>query len=350
MTVLGPVEPSTLGPTLVHEHLLIDLRDSSFVAPPAELAGIADARVSDVARSVVARYSCSVRDNLVLDDLDLAAAELARFRAVLGGTVVDVTPVDIGRSPERLRGLAEQTGVAIVMGCGHYCEIAYGAEVASLTEDELTEELLQELVHGVGETGIRPGIIGELGVNGEERSTRRRVGEMTAAERRSLRAGARAAIATGAPLTVHLPSRAEAVPEVLDVLDEVGVPLERVSLSHMDTIPDVVLHEEAIDRGVWIQYDCFGMALENDWYADPGDDLRCDWLGRHRETGRLSRVLVSHDVWCKAQLHAHGGGGYSYVLTQIVPRLRSRGFGEDDVAQLLVRGPAAFLTWGEGAP
>lgn len=347
MTVAGPVEPATLGPTLVHEHLLIDLRHSSFVEPPGELAWIADSGVADVDPAVLARNSCSVQDNLVLRDEAVAICEATRFRDAGGRTIVDVTPADIGRSPEGLRRIAESADVHVVMGCGHYCEIAHGPDLATCSEDDLMAEIVRDVQEGVGGTGIRAGIIGELGVNGEERMTRRRVGEMTETERRVLRAGARASALTGAPMTVHLPSRAAAVAPVLDELEAVGAPPERISLSHMDTIPDVDLHEAVLERGVWIQYDCFGMALENDWYNDPGDGMRCDWLARHRDRGHLDRVLVSHDVWSKGQLACFGGGGYAHLLTRVVPMLADRGFSEADVRNLLVEGPTRFLTFGD---
>jgi phosphotriesterase-related protein len=344
MTVLGPVEPERLGRTLVHEHLFVDLRHCSFTPPRPELASLADARVAEVDPGILRANSCAVRDNLVLDDAALAAAELERFSRAGGGAIVDVTPPDIGRSPERLRALAAASGVSIVMGCGHYCEIAHGEDVASRSEDELFEAIVAEL-DGRHPSGIRPGIIGEIGVNGEERGTRVRTGEMTATERRALRAAARASRATGAPMTVHLPSRASAVPATIAELRSVDAPLDRISLSHMDTVDDFAMHDEALDRGLWIQYDCFGMALRNDWYTDPGDERRIDWLNRHRRRDRLDRVLVSHDVWCKAQLASYGGGGYAHLLTNVAPRLLERGFGDGDVEQLLVRNPAEFLTW-----
>jgi phosphotriesterase-related protein len=144
---------------------------------------------------------------------------------------------------------------------------------------------------------------------------------------------------------VHLPSRASAVVSVLDELEAVDAPLGRVSLSHMDTVPDLAVHVEALDRGVWIQYDCFGMALKNDWYEDAGDSRRVEWLIALREQGRLDRVLLSHDVWCKAQLGAYGGEGYSHLLANVAPTLLVRGFDVSDLHQLFVAGPARFLAF-----
>ena len=42
------------------------------------------------------------RDNVSLDDSDLALSELKRYQALGGHTVVDATNIGIGRDPEKL--------------------------------------------------------------------------------------------------------------------------------------------------------------------------------------------------------------------------------------------------------
>ncbi len=89
MTVLGPVASGTLGVTLPHEHLFIDL---------------------------LREY----RANGLLHDEALAIEEVRRFREAGGATIVDCTSEGLGRQPEALRRVSEATGVGIVMGSGHY--------------------------------------------------------------------------------------------------------------------------------------------------------------------------------------------------------------------------------------
>jgi phosphotriesterase-related protein len=345
MTVSGPIPVQQLGVTLVHEHLLIDLRHASIEAPPDGLEWLTHANVADIPPATLAEYSCVPVDNLVIADEDLAVAELRR--AVKAGlmTIVDVTPSDIGRNPEALQRIAVGAGANLIMGCGRYCEIAYPEGGEPGTEKQILAGILSELNEGVAGTGIRPGIIGELGINGEVRGRMVRQGEATRAERRVLRAGGQAASMTGAPLTVHLPMRSSAVAFVIDQLEATGVRLDRISLSHIDGIADFAVHDYALDRGVRIHYDCFGMALRNSLWDDPGDERRLDWLVRHKEAGRLNRVMLSHDIWCKAQLHAFHGIGYDYILTSIMSRLRERGFSNNDLHTLLISGPAEFLGW-----
>ena len=87
-TVLGPVQPESLGTTLMHEHTFCDLW---------EWGGRRD-------------Y------NGIIDDEELLAEELAVYRDAGGSAVVDVTPDGIGRNPAGLRRLAEATGLHIIMG------------------------------------------------------------------------------------------------------------------------------------------------------------------------------------------------------------------------------------------
>jgi len=343
-TVLGPVDPRDLGVTLAHEHLLVDgscffeHRDGDDAEEFARLP------VSEDIVERVRAASCSNRDNLVLDDPDVAVSELAPFAELGGRTVVDVTSAGLGRKPQGLREIAERTGLLIVMGSGFYCEYAHPEIVARSAVDELAGLIVRDVREGID--GVRAGIIGEIGVNGQEKGTWRYLGEMTPDEEKVLRAAARASIETGAAMCVHQPNRASAVGAILAVLAEEAVPPERVILGHMSSVPDFSAHVEALERGYWIAYDNFGMGLlANAWYRPIQDAQRIEWLLEVRRRGFLHRVLISHDVWCKVQLRRFGGGGYAHILRTVVPALRERGLSEDEVDRLLVRNPAEVLAF-----
>src|SRR5262249_38340085 len=152
-----------------------------------------------------------------LNDHELAVAETNLFRIAGGGTIVDVTPPDLRRDPTALKRLALDTGLNIVMGCGHYVEPAHPASVAGLTADEIAAELVGELRDGVAETGVRPGIIGEIGTSGVDKKTMDKRGHVTPEEAKVLRGAARAALTTGAAVTVHLDPRGEGAFEVISI-------------------------------------------------------------------------------------------------------------------------------------
>jgi phosphotriesterase-related protein len=345
VTVTGTIEPEALGVTLTHEHVFIDgsvyferldAEDADeFAAAPVTLTNIERVRAA----------SCSNRDNIVLRDAELAVEELAEYVALGGNALVDVTSsAEMGRDPLALRRIAERTGLAIVMGCGFYCEYAHPDPVARLDVEQLAELIVHDLLEG--SDGVRAGIIGEIGVNGQEKGTWAYVGEMTPNEEKALRAACRASTATGAAVCVHQPNRASAVPEIMRVVAEERLDPGRVILGHMSSVPDFAMHLAALERGFWIAYDNFGMAgLTNAWLRQTSDDQRIEWALEVFRRGFGQRLLVSHDVWCKAQLLRFGGGGYGHVLRTIVPRLREGGLSDADVELLLVRNPAEVLAF-----
>jgi phosphotriesterase-related protein len=344
-TVTGPIQPDELGTTLVHEHLLVD--GSCFFEPlEGEDAGeFAETPLTSDLIDRVRSSSCSNYDNLRLSDLDLALAELNEFARLGGRAVVDVTSsVGLGRDPHGLRVIAERSGLRVVMGCGFYCEYAHPDFIAGAHVDELTDFMVHEVT--AGWDGIRAGIIGEIGINGQERGSLRYLGEMTPDEEKVLRAGVRASLQTGAALMIHQPNRAAAVPQIMRVLEEEEARPERVVLAHMSSVPDFEMHLKALEKGYWIAYDNFGMGhLANGWYRPIADEQRIDWLVELLNRGFVGRVLVSHDVWCKVMLRGYGGEGYGHLLRSIAPRLVARGFHPSVIDRLLIANPAELLAF-----
>src|SRR6266853_4121373 len=165
MTVRGPVSAGDLGITFMHEHLFIDL---SFLWDPPSYEWqkpLVDADINLANRGLLQVDPYVSRHNLVLDDLDVAVAELAPFRQLGGGSIVDLTITGIRPQPAKLREVSELTGLHIVAGCGYYTQRSHPPEVAALSESELLERLLHEIANGFGGTDVRPGIIGEIGTS-----------------------------------------------------------------------------------------------------------------------------------------------------------------------------------------
>src|SRR5690606_21758731 len=194
-TVTGTVPSSELGLTLTHEHLHNDVRPA--VPPPSDtdLAWLRDADTSADIAWLLREHQYSCLDHCTLDDPRPVADDLAAFAAAGGGTVVDVTPPGLGRDPRVLRRLSEQTGVRIVMGSGWYLERFHPSDLSTRDTEELAASLVEEFRSGVDDTGVAPGVIGEIGVSPA----------FTPAERHALRAAALAQLELGVPLYVHLP-------------------------------------------------------------------------------------------------------------------------------------------------
>jgi phosphotriesterase-related protein len=347
MTVAGPVAPGTLGVTQPHEHVLIsflafgpELWEPSPAAYPrgqGSQVGWDDPltpRIYHRAR----RDDALIRDMQALADENEAAEALGEFRAAGGGCIVDVTPVCIARNPAGLARVSAASGVPVVMGCGWYVHYFHAPEVAALSEDAMTERLLSEIAEGAADTGIRPGIIGEIGLSDPIHPD----------EARALRAAARAQAASGLALTIH-PGRDPAGPmEAIRIVEAAGGDVTRTVIGHLDrTFFDDAAFLALARTGCWLEQDLFGYESSYYPYADidmPNDAMRVRRMARLAEAGYLDRLLVSMDVYNKSRLTRYGGEGYQHILWNVAPLMRRRGFSEADVQQVLARNPQAMLT------
>jgi predicted metal-dependent phosphotriesterase family hydrolase len=297
MTVTGPVPATDLGVTLPHEHLLIDLTRQIIIGGR-------------------------------LNDLKLLKQELNAFTEIGGRTLVDCTTDPIGRDPLGLRELSEATGVNIIMGSGLYREPYISREwIDAHDADELAEQLVGEIDHGVGSTGIRPGVIGEIG---SERT-------ITALEERVLRAVARAQRQTGLTITTHTARWPNGLKQ-LAIMQAEGVDPHRVIIGHCDTVPSMDYHAAIAKQGAYVQFD----TIRGDNAYDT--ERRVEYVLSLVRQGHLQQILLSHDVCIRSHLRASGGTGYTYVPTGFADELRKRGLTDDDIHQLLVENPRRALT------
>lgn len=336
MTVLGPVAAEDLGVTLPHEHLLLDL--SCLWHQPRDPARVAlvDAPLTPETRSLLLSDPYHSRTNMLLDDLELVVAEVSRFAGLGGGTIVDLSTRGIGPYPEQLAAIARRSGLHIVAGTGFYVQRAHPAWVASATIEELAAQMIAELTEGFAGTGVRAGIIGEIGTRSPIHPD----------EEKALRAAARAHRATGAAINVHLSIFAHEGHRVLDILlDEEGIAPSRIALSHLDELPDTAYHRSLAARGVYIEFDCFGSEcyFDEDDLREPSDAERVEALLRLLDAGHGRQMLLSQDICTKMQWRHYGGMGYDHILRTIVPRLRRRGLDETTLHEILVENPARLL-------
>jgi phosphotriesterase-related protein len=350
MTVLGAIAPEQLGRTLFHEHCVIDLR-VWFVEPtPAPETGSRDGPIEmGMLADLRRRPFSTVRDNLVLDDQPLAIEELNRYVRAGGKSVVDVTPLGLGRDPLALQRLAHATGLHIVMATGLYVENAHPDWVKEKNADELATFMIGEVRDGVAGTDVRAGIIGEIGLSGLERgSVTSKVGAITSEEEKVLRAAGRAAIETGLAVSLHIdPREPRAGLPAIDVLESEGVPAARIVVGHMDQVDDLDYHLAIAARGVGVEYDSFGREhYSEEWGYDFNwghDSRRIQLVQELVRRGHASQLVFSQDVCMKTDLRAYGGYGYAHVLTDIVPMLRAGGVSEADINAALIENPARLL-------
>ena len=332
MTVLGTVPAAALGTTLMHEHLLNDCRcwwhrptdpDRAHLASEPVHAGIIGELRMD---PFVNLHNCA------LDDEQLAIAELLPAAALGCRTVVDPTCRGIGRNPAALVRIARATGLHIVMGAGYYLETSHPPELANLDADAIADEIVAEAHQGVAQSGVRIGLIGEIGVSGD----------FTDAEQRSLRGAVRAQRRTRLPLMVHLPGWFRHGHRVLDLVEQEGGDPRHTVLCHMNPSgADFAYQTGLAARGAFLEYDMIGMDF---WYADqsvqcPSDAENATAIRRLVDAGCADRLLLSQDVFLKMMLTSYGGFGYAYVQRHFLPRLLRHGVAPDAITTMMVDNP-----------
>lgn len=339
MTVTGPVPVDDMGVTLMHEHILLDGAKAWRCPCDIDDEG---RRVSEqpVNIEIIGELRMNPylnRDNVSLDDADVALRELERYKRFGGNTVVDATTIGIGRDPEALARIARLSGLKIVMGTGFYLEFSHPDWLKTMDVEAIAQFIVDDVGGGEMQPPVMAGIIGEIGVSKD----------FTEAERRSLRGAARASARTGVPLTVHLPGWERLAHEVLDVVESEGADLRHAVLCHMNpSWNDTAYQTSLAARGAFIEYDMIGMDY---YYADqdaqsPSDEDNARGILTLVEKGYADRVLMSQDVFLKMMLTRYGGFGYAHVLRHFVPRLRRHGLDEAVIRRMLTDNPKSVFS------
>lgn len=269
-TVLGDVDPAQLGPTDAHEHLF-------FVTPlqPGE-------EFADVA--------------LAIEEAQTLAAAGAR-------TLVDWTPLGLGRDPEGLRAVSEATGLHVIGSTGVHRDAHYAADdpLRAMTAEALAERFVAD----VAGDGVRSGAI-KVGASYHR---------LQPLERTAFEAAAAAHERTGAPVCVHTEHGTMGL-GIVEHLTGLGVPPASIVLAHLDRNPDAGEHAETAAAGAWLQLDGPGRAKY--W----PDSTILALIGDLAERGHAGRLLLGGDTGRSTMLRAYGGGpGLDYLFARFKPRL-----------------------------
>lgn len=335
-TISGPVPATALGTTLIHEHLMVNLRCywSPSDDPEAAFLPLATERLGRIRANPFA-----VRDNLLIDEPHVAAGELLRYREAGGATIVDATPPGLGRDPRTLEWLASETGVNVVAGCGYYIKETHPPGMDAKSVDDLAGEMIRDITEGMDGTGLKAGVIGEIGVA---------TCPMDPVERRVLEAAAIVQQETGYAIVAHSAPGSESPFEVLGVLAAAGADLTRVVQSHLDDRfrTDIDKYRRVAEMGANLGIDTFGREL---YYSArrrqlPPDELRVAAIVALIEAGLTDHIFPAQDICFKHELGTYGGHGYDHFLRHIVPRLEHLGVSDGEFDRMLRLNPARVLS------
>jgi len=342
-TVLGVIDADDLGITLPHEHLLLDMSVYFTEPKEARFKRLAHEPVSFENHGWVQYHSYNSLDNLRLLDEEEIIEEVIHCKNEGGSTVVSLSNVGLARDPLGLVNISRATGLNVIMGAGYYISQAQGSDYEKKTKEEIAEEIITDIEVGVDNTGVRAGIIGELGCTWPLKESERKV----------LLAGVIAQKRTGAAINVHQISAGpnDAI-EIIKILDGAGADLSRVVIDHIDlTILPLSYRLELAKTGCYLEYDIFGYPTfappsfggSGVIYNRPCDRERIEQIIELIDAGYLNQILISQDICMKHLLLRYGGHGFAHILRNIVPQMLVRGITREQIHTLTVENPKRVL-------
>jgi phosphotriesterase-related protein len=239
------------------------------------------------------------------------------------------------------------------MATGYFLASSHPPELATKTEEEITQEMVRDITVGVGDTGVRAGIIKlGLGMPWED------------SERKVMRACAAAQQRTGVAINIHPSWSDELVLETIKILGDAGADLSRIVISHLDGIcypfsPATI--RKIADAGCYIEFDTFGHPVLPFLPSSttPGRVITTEGrlIGRRSEVDRinaikcliddgyLNHILISHDIGYKHCYATCGGAGYAHILRNLVPWMRLAGISDEQIHTMMVENPKRVLSF-----
>ena len=308
----GTIASSTMGKTLIHEHILVAFPGWQF-----------DIKLPKYSR---ADYVSQVVDRLQeLKDCGCS-------------TIVDPCPMDLGRDVEFVAEVAQKSGVRIVVATGVYTEADCGlSAIKWQPKEDLVELYVKELTQGVGDTGIKCGVIKIATGNGPA----------TEYERKMIGVAAEASKITGAPIISHTPLASHGH-EQIDIVETHGVPANCLVVGHSGDRDDTEYQQSLAARGAFVGLDRFGMDL-----LLP-DEVRMKNLMQLVEAGYRDSILVSHDnvlcwpgswppgTWPKG-VELPPMPPITHFMRTLAPRLYEMGLAPADLDHILTENPATLF-------
>ena len=320
-TVLGPIEAKDLGKTLMHEHLIYGF--------------------------------CGFQGDYTLGGFDelLCIRENMKWLTPLKEkfgfrTIVDATNNECGRDPFFLAKMATIMDLNIICSTGFYYEPAsafmywkFRSGFADV-ETEMYEMMRTELTKGIGNTGIKAGVI-KLASSANQ---------ITPFEEKFFRAAARNNRETGATIITHTEAGTMG-PEQAKLLIDNGANPKDIAIGHMCGNTDLDYHERVLQYGVFDSFDRFG--LEGDLFNTPTDEERCDMIAALLDKGYEDQILMSHDSVTvelgrprpvpKDDLDFMAHANILNIPDRVIPMLKERGVTDAQLDKIFIANPAKVL-------
>jgi len=313
-TVAGRRQAGELGRTLMHEHVLVGYPGWWLDArlPPFQRQE-ALARVVDAFQAL---HAYGVR------------------------SVVDPCPMDLGRDVEFVAEVSQRSGITLICTTGMYTEaMGIPYTFAHMEVEQVTEIFIKEIEDGIGQSGIKAGLVKIATGDG-------RVSDY---ERRMLTAAARAARHTGVPLISHT-ENCSCGHDQIDIVGAEGVAPHRLLVGHSDGRDDHPYQLALAERGAYVGFDRFGIEVFNP------DAIRMKNLKQLIDAGYRDRIMMSQDT-VNCWLGNIPGVGtpedvrriipnwtLTHLFARIFPQLEAMGVAGTDLDHIITENPRRYFS------
>lgn len=268
------------------------------------------------------------------NEIARAVTRLKAAREAGVRTVVDLTPIDLGRDVTLIAEAARASGMQVIVPTGIYYQVPFHFRMRP--PEEMVALFVRDITVGVSTTGIRAGVI--------KCATEPQMHE---ANEMVLRCSARAAKETGAPICTHTYPANRTGLDQQRVFKEEGLDLGRTVIGHSDDSDDIGYLEEIIQNGSYCGMDRMGLQ------SPRTSEQRADMVAKLVEKGYANRITLSHDSCCNFQWAPAGlveqhapTWTMTHISDTIIPLLRERGVSQANIDQMTIGNPRALF---EGA-
>lgn len=339
-TLCGVISAKEVNLICPHEHLFIDMTHEA-VYPKTEAEKelfYGDIHMKDLGK--LHRNPYIVYTNLILDNIDLAVEETNCLADYGCNLLVDVTSVGVGRDLMKLKEFSKRSNLNVIAGTGLFVHDALPKMYEAKTVQQIADWMIDEIRNGHCDTGIKPGVIGEIGVSEK----------IYPIEEKSIRAAAIASVATDLPIYLHTYPWNRVALDAVKMLLEDGVKPENICICHLDVTFDDEYLRQALDLGIYVEFD----NLSKEFFFEPQDGAfaggpfatdveRVHKLMELIAEGYTDQLLLANDLCLKGSLHKYGGPGYDHVFRNFVPMMRMYGIREEDIHRIVYDNPKRFL-------
>lgn len=285
------------GFTLMHEHIAIDLS-----GPKNNL-------------------DCKV------DCMDETIKEMKKLYEKGVRNIVEMTNRGMGRDVGYIKRVADESGINIICSTGFYKEPFLPDYVSSMSVEELSKLLIDDIKKGIDGTNIKSGMLGEIGTS---KNT------MTRLEEKVFLSVINAHKKTGVPISTHTTLGTYAI-EQIKFFKKHDVDLSKVIIGHIELSNDINYVLSVLKEGVFIAFDTIG---KNNYLSD---DIRVEMLKKIQDHGLINKVFLSQDISRKSNMEFMGGIGYSYLFDKFIPKLKENGITDDSINYMLLYNPKKFF-------